>query len=266
MGVKYMKNIIFYFSGTGNSLEISNLIADKLGETEVECITNMPSPKEYLASYERIGFVIPVYYAHAPAIVLNILKDKKFSKNQRVFFVATFAGSYGYALTDLREAINKNNAVVAQEFCIRMPGNYIVEYGAFPKFLQNIILRSATKKAIKVAEAILINKPTSELKPNFIVKLASPKTIQTKLESFKNMGLEFHINGNCTKCGVCERLCPVQNIVVSDTEVVWSNKCEQCMACIQWCPSQAIEFSNKTQHRNRYHNPMITFDQLNRKA
>jgi len=257
-----MENIIYYFSGTGNSLAISKYIADELGETNVVSILSLQTTKTIEESYQRIGFVIPVYYTHAPTVVINILKNIKLCENQKVFIIATYAGSRGYALADLRSELNKYHKIVPQEFCIRMPGSYIVEYGAFPNFIQRMLLKSAKKNVAKIAEAILLNTPTSAVKPNLIARLLNKKVVQKKIVDFNNMGVGFHTNDKCTRCGMCERICPVQNISVSHASVIWNNRCQQCMACIQWCPNFAIEYLNKTQHRQHYHNPDITMDEL----
>ncbi|MFH0886628.1 MAG: flavodoxin domain-containing protein, partial [bacterium] len=56
-----MKTIIFYFSSTGNSLQLSREIAASLGDTDIlsipKAMKNMPD----LSSYDRIGFVFPVH-------------------------------------------------------------------------------------------------------------------------------------------------------------------------------------------------------------
>ena len=72
----------------------------------------------------------------------------------------------------------------------------------------------------------------------------------------------FYTNNKCTGCKVCEKICPVSNIEVNDSKPEWGSNCEQCMACIQWCPAKAIEYSNKTINRVRYHNPEVKITDL----
>ena len=50
--------------------------------------------------------------------------------------------------------------------------------------------------------------------------------------------------GKCVKCGLCESLCPMSNIVISDT-VVYGDKCTMCYRCFANCPKQAITIIGK---------------------
>ena len=62
-----MKNIIYCFTGTGNSLHTANAIAAALPDCTVVSV----SAKELVlpdASTERIGFVYPVYAGGLPLI------------------------------------------------------------------------------------------------------------------------------------------------------------------------------------------------------
>jgi len=118
-----MKTIIFYFSGTGNSYYIAKQLSQIIEKTE---IANLSTIKTYnLQSYENIGIVYPTYYIHTPALVLQLLEHLKAKKKQNVFTLATYADSLGYALSDLRIILNKNN-IEPQEFSLKMPGNYLL--------------------------------------------------------------------------------------------------------------------------------------------
>lgn len=71
--------------------------------------------------------------------------------------------------------------------------------------------------------------------------------------------MNFHANNKCTKCGLCLKICPVNNIKMKDGNIKWNGRCEQCMACIQYCPAEAIQFGNKTLNRKRYRNPNVDY-------
>ena len=60
-----MKNIIYCFSGTGNSLRAARIIADTLKDTVIVNVKNDPSG--YGAeNADVIGFVCPVYEWNVP--------------------------------------------------------------------------------------------------------------------------------------------------------------------------------------------------------
>ncbi|MCF2702640.1 4Fe-4S binding protein [Enterocloster clostridioformis] len=57
-------------------------------------------------------------------------------------------------------------------------------------------------------------------------------------------------------------ICPAKNIEIINGFPSFQHRCQQCMACIQLCPQNAINYKNKTQKRQRYHNPNISIQDL----
>jgi MinD superfamily P-loop ATPase len=76
----------------------------------------------------------------------------------------------------------------------------------------------------------------------------------------------FLADENCNNCGICEKVCPVNNIILVEGNPQWHHKCQQCLACINFCPENAIQYGKRTIGRGRYHHPDITVkDLLNQK-
>jgi len=48
----------------------------------------------------------------------------------------------------------------------------------------------------------------------------------------------------CLKCGLCSRLCPVNNIEMKEYPV-WHDSCEVCMRCLSFCPVNAVLIPGK---------------------
>ena len=70
--------------------------------------------------------------------------------------------------------------------------------------------------------------------------------------------VKFEENGKCISCGTCVKICPNQNINLSEGKPVWGRNCELCMACLHWCPVKAIEYGRNSRNGRRYHHPAIT--------
>ena len=63
----------------------------------------------------------------------------------------------------------------------------------------------------------------------------------------------FYSTDECIGCGLCEKLCPLENIQIKDHRPVWGKECTHCMACIAKCPKKAIEYGKKSKGKNRYY-------------
>jgi ferredoxin len=259
-----MKNVIFYFTATGNSLAIARSIADEIGETELVSIPQAIKDYTIDIDYERIGFVFPVFYSMVPSIVKRFISKLSFSESQYVFGVATLGGSYGGTFSELSECIAERCGELKAVFPILMPGNYIVKYGAFPEFLQKLYLKRAEKKVIKISKSIKRKNTTPILKSSWIIKHYEDSSRRI-VNNFGNMAENFHTTGKCNGCGTCVRICPVGNISMKDKKPEWGRTCEHCVACIQWCPARAIDYEKKTQKRERYHHPEINLSDILRK-
>ncbi|WP_310602688.1 EFR1 family ferrodoxin [Anaerosporobacter sp.] len=253
-----MAKIIFYFSGTGNSYAISKSLAEKLGETVLSPI--IYANDFTLEDYHVVGFVFPVYYTHAPKIVLKILDSIKLKKEQQVFLVASFGASWGYALQDARSALEKYN-INLQEYKVQMPGNYILEYGGLPAWYQRHILSKMNKSISNIATHIDDNAVTKQIKPNLLARLAKQRAV-TQINNFAALGSQFYCLNQCNLCKLCITICPVNNISILENRLVWGNRCEQCMACIQWCPQHTITHPSLRKKRKRYTHPDVSILQL----
>ena len=68
-----MKKIIYYFTGTGNSLYAANKIAETIGGAElvsVRCVVESVSASDA----DLIGFVCPVYEWDVPGVFREFIK------------------------------------------------------------------------------------------------------------------------------------------------------------------------------------------------
>ncbi len=65
-----MKTIIYYFTGTGNSLAVAKKIAAVLGDCDLVPIASLQSTTaDITPAADRVGIVNPVYFAGLPVMV-----------------------------------------------------------------------------------------------------------------------------------------------------------------------------------------------------
>jgi len=44
----------------------------------------------------------------------------------------------------------------------------------------------------------------------------------------------------CTGCGLCREVCPVDAILINEVAIIDSSRCTACLACVRQCPQGAI--------------------------
>lgn len=253
-----MKNVIFYFTGTGNSLQVSNDLADILGDCSVINIAKFNFSNEITA--ERVGFVFPIYFWGLPLIFEKFLRQVRLRDNIYLFSVATFGLWPGKALEMLRDILKQKNLTLNAGFFIKMPDNYILWYGAKSQVVQDKCFQRESKK-IRTISKIIISKRNAPIEKSryLIDRLLTYPVNKFSLKRLAVTSKKFSVDQNCIGCGLCVKNCPAKNIKLKENRPVWGEHCEVCLACIQRCPMQAINYNNKTQHRKRYINPNVQF-------
>ncbi|MBR5390859.1 MAG: EFR1 family ferrodoxin, partial [Clostridia bacterium] len=57
---------------------------------------------------------------------------------------------------------------------------------------------------------------------------------------------KLKISDSCVGCGLCSKVCPMENIQVKDNLVISGNRCTMCYRCISLCPQKAITLLGDT--------------------
>ena len=262
-----MNSEIYYFTGTGNSYTVAKDIADKL-QGDLIAIKDTEHKKSIFLNAEITGMVFPAYYMRLPRIVERFINKLENLENTYLFVVITVGGISGAAFDRIQAKLKIRNGKLSGGFVVRMPANYIDAADALPVFLQKRMFRNWKKKVNKIISYIKNRKAGKIEKFNPVGTFLFARLIEKEYNKgiFQpDIDKNFWIDENCNLCGICEHLCPVNNIEITDKSIVWKGNCEKCLACIQWCPETAIQFGDKTFNRNRYHHPDVTLKEMIRK-
>ncbi len=252
------KNIIFYFTGTGNSLKVARDIAKTKENCEVKLVTNFKD-KSLSSGYDSIGFVFPIYASNMPNYFIKFLANVDFNENKNSYFYAigTYGNSSGNSFFVANKLLERQGLKLNGAFGIKMFSNNVVLYNMKGDPIKknedaSVIISEIAKK--------IDNKETTDIpkKSKLFGKLLSDFASKGFAEKDKN----FNISEDCNGCSICSKVCPVQNIEMSNNKPTFTHKCEQCLSCIQNCPSKAINYKNTTQKRKRYINPEIKVGDL----
>ena len=121
------KNIIFYFSGTGNSLKVAKDIASAIQDCE---LISMGKLHKLSGTYERIGFVYPIYGGGMPGAVERFVKalDLLANKNSFIFAVCTSGSGSAGGLTNISKIIGGKGGKLSYGESIGCFSNYVGMY------------------------------------------------------------------------------------------------------------------------------------------
>ena len=243
--------MIFYFSGTGNSLfAAKRMLAD--GERLINIADAMRENKyEYkVQAGENVGFIFPVYFYTVPTIVSEFVSKLRLEEAEYVYAIITCGGSICQAGAVLKKLLKKQNIDLKFVSSLLMPDNSMLFYQIPPVEESKERLEAAKEMLLILKESI--NKRT-EISIGNITVLSDLVNI---LYKFSNKTAKFYASGNCVGCGLCAKNCPQNVIEIKDGKPKWIKPdCTKCSACICRCPKQAIQYGNATKKRNRYVNP-----------
>lgn len=258
-----MKITLFYFSGTGNSLIVAKELKKELKNCELVPIAKKIKNDNYTSNSEKVGFVFPLYYYGLPKIVMDFLNRIEIDNSNYTFAIVTRAGDAdGVPLIQLEKVLREKSKNLSAGYFIQMPDNFILNSVPITEDQAKILYEKAIVEIKKIAKDIENSIKNLDLEIN-----------EEKLNRIERGNLRFHKNvnkgdtaffadENCNSCGICEDICPVDNIILFEGKPQWQHKCEQCLACINYCPTQSIQFGKNTKNKKRYHHPEITVKDL----
>jgi len=251
--------MIFYFSGTGNSLHIAKEICEVQKEKLVSIADETEKPDntfEYtFEKNELLGFVFPVYAWAPPKIVLDFIKKMTIKGELPcTFSISTCGAEEGNTTHSIQKALAKKGLKLDCAFTIKMPNNYILGYDVDTPEEEQNALQVAEQKMIGINDA-LTHRQTGvfQLNPGKGTAIKS-MLINPLFNRFAISTRQFYATDSCTLCKLCERICPVHTITVTD-KPSWGKKCTQCLACINRCPVHAIQYGKRTIGKGRYIHP-----------
>lgn len=240
--------MIYYFTGTGNSLYVAQKLAE-LTNDNIASIAEIMRGKPMAESGNIAGFVYPVYAWSPPKIVRDFVK--KFpAKSEYAFSVCTCGENCGLAMKILEKSMGY---ALDAAYSIVMPNNYMVGYDVDSPEETEQKLADADVRIAAIAKDINGRK----IDVYDVVEGANPllsKIVPPLFNAFATSAKPFFAEDHCNGCGKCALVCPTRNITV-EKKPLWGKDCTACFACINHCPVKAIQRSNGTRNKSRYINP-----------
>jgi ferredoxin len=256
-----MDTLLFYYTGTGNSLWTARILAKELGDATIIPMAKNPGEK-INSQTAKIGIIFPVHIWGLPRRVIAFVDALETDSSRYYFAVAVNAGQVAATLLQLRKLMNAKSLSLSSGFDLVMPSNYIPWGGPGPEETQIRKIDKARDKIRSIAAVVAMReqRPVEKgpLWQNILLTWFN-RILHSRIPA---MDKGFWVDEHCNACGICKSICPCGNIDLQADRPAWLHQCEQCMACIQWCPQEAIQFGKKTPRYDRYHHPEVKLQDM----
>ncbi|MBQ6336605.1 MAG: EFR1 family ferrodoxin [Ruminococcus sp.] len=245
---------ICYFSATGNCL----YVAKSIGGTLLS-IPQLMKQNDIEITDDAVGIVAPVYAVEMPMMVKDFLSKAKI-KTDYFFFVYTYGMGYAAAFAHVEQVCREKGLKLSYINAIQMVDNYLPGFemqnqidtlpkknveGQLEKLLSDITNRNETPVKISTAD---------KAQMTMYQKMLAKRILR------KDTAQGYIVNDNCILCGICAKVCPADNITVTD-KVRFANRCEVCYACLHNCPQNAIHMKNE-KSAVRFRNENISLKEI----
>lgn len=251
-----MKTVIYYYTGTGNSLWVAKQLAACFKDSELIALVDLPAGP-ITTDAQAIGVVFPVHIWGLPHRVLAWTK-RIIADPQRYYFAAAVnAGQVSRTLLQLQTILSKRGVTLSAGADCRLPTNYIPWGGPEPQAEQEALFAKAQARIKQLAASITSGKRATVARGPLWQRILFTAIYKLSFPYIYKMDNKFFVDERCNGCGICVKICPAQNIHMVAKQPQWQHRCEQCLACLQWCPQVAIQYGKNTAAYARYHHPAI---------
>lgn len=251
--------MIIYFSGTGNTrhcaIELARLLGESVHELSADELKD-PSSARIDTADERVIWAFPTYSWGMPPVVADVIVKAQFSDKVRAarhYMLTTCGDDMGYTDRQWRRILKKRGFNTAGAYAVIMPNTYTLMKGFdvdSPELAREKVAASAERIKL-IAEAIRNGGDDMPIRGSFPwIKSA---IIYPWFKRFAMSPKPFHTNAACTACGLCSRVCPMENISPDpDGTPVWGKDCALCLRCYHSCPRRAICYGKATDGKGQW--------------
>ena len=247
--------MVFYFTATGNSLYAARHFSD----APVSIPQIMRGTKRHFSD-DTIGIVCPVYAGEPPKLILRFLQESSF---QTEYFYVIL--TYGFDQSDAPEFTAKlaEEAGIHVDYAaaIQMVDNYLPMFDMDAEMALDKHIEEQLAGAVKAVNGRVREIPEASEEGR---RLHAQVAAMNRENPAFNNGSQITVSENCIGCGICEKVCPIDNFYIENKRAMRKeNTCEFCLACAQNCPQKAISLSMADKNPDaRYRNPNISLQEI----
>ncbi|MDR2973061.1 MAG: EFR1 family ferrodoxin [Bacteroidales bacterium] len=246
-----MKQIqIDYYTGTGGSKLVAEMIAEKLKNNDISVVVNriirdkIEGVKENTADYYVLVF--PIHSFNAPKPIYEWVNHLK-GNHCKAAVIAVSGGGDVMSNTASRhktvKLLKKSGFNVIYEAMVRMPNNWM----KVPNKEKCISILSKLPNKIEEISQDLISEKRGRQVIYWIDYLISALGELEKRVTHK-FGSRIKVLDTCTGCGLCSKNCCSSNISMENqlptdlhSKPTFGNRCDMCLGCVYNCPQKALQ-------------------------
>ena len=252
---------IYYYSSTGNSLYVARFLEKSLPNAEIFSIPEELSKDSISIKAGCVGFVFPMHYFGLPLQVEEFMERITIYDAQYIFAIATCGVPYwGRPFMDAEAILAMKHLHINACWYVRLVSNYLPYRDTAADWRIRIRAWLAERKLRRICHSLKDEQDhgTWQILKGFCQQYHEEwKNRRQKIDEAFICDRE-----KCTSCGICERICPVNNIRRPEGFPVWQHQCVECLGCLHACPTEAIDYGDITKGHHRYRHKDITITDL----
>lgn len=246
--------MIFYFTGTGNSLYTAKYLDKKT--ISIPQIIHM-DPLIFTA--EQIGIVCPIYGHEMPAMVKEFLHRATFHTDY-FYLVMTYGARHANAVELADKVLHATGKQADYITTLLIADNFLPvfdmnEQMAMDKQVERHLAQIKADIQAKKRVRQEVTQADREIHQGYLNRVhGATETVWAK----------FQVTDECIGCGICMKVCPAGCIRLENQKAVFIGiNCQACYACIHACSKLAIQLTiPEKNHKARYRNKHISLCEL----
>lgn len=250
--------MIFYFTGTGNSL----FAAKCLGEDLIS-IPQVVDREDISYEADKIGIVCPIYGHEMPQMVKTFL-TKATLKTDYLFVVLTYGKMHANAVELAMKVLAQSGKKADYMATVCMVDNFVPAFDMEKEMAED---KQVDKQLARIKKDIGEKKRQMEevTKADREVHEGYRKMVSGRPET---IWADYDFTSRCIGCGICTRVCPAGCIHLENRQAVRTGEnCQACMACVHACPEAAIKVNRVLEFEEpnpeaRYRNENVSLTEL----